>query len=210
MATFALDHLLVYGDVDRVRAQVAATLGVGPDDGGTHPGRGTHNVLYAMVGGRSLELIGPDPAQDIEPFWRPDELTDAPQLWWWAIRAHEPLASLREPLAAAGIQTDEPHAGSRIRPTGDRLTWEMMDLVAHPLVNTVPFVLRWIDGAPPFALNPDPVVRLEDFRLGHPDRDGLVAILAALGVQVPVERTDAPWLAATVASPTGTVRFESR
>lgn len=206
-----LDHLLVFGDVDRVGDRVASTLHVDPVDSGTHPGAGTRNRLFALRGSCALEVIGPDPAQEGPRRYAPDVLAGAGVLWWWAVRSEEPLETLASRLREEGIAATEPERSERRRPTGDRLTWETLDLVDHEFGNTVPFVIRWLDGAPPFQLDADPACELRSFTLGHPDPGGLRAVLVRLGldVDVAVEEADAPMLTAEVVSPTGSLRFVS-
>jgi len=205
-----LDHLLVFGDVDRVGDRVASTLQVDWVDSGTHPGAGTRNRLFALRGSCALEVIGPDPAQEGPRRRAPDDGEGGTGvLWWWAVRSEEPLEVLASRLREEGIATTDPEWGERRRPFGDRLTWETLDLVGHPFGNTVPFVIRWLDGVPPFRLDPDPVCELRSFILGHPDAGGLRAMLARLGLEVAVERADAPTLTAEVASPAGSMRFVS-
>lgn len=204
-----LDHLLVFGDVDRVGDRVASTLRVGPVDSGTHPGAGTRNRLFALRGSCALEVIGPDPAQDGPRRYAPEVAAGDGVLWWWAVRSEEPLEVLASRVRGEGIVTTDPQPGERRRPNGDRLSWETLDLVEHPFGNTVPFVIRWLEGVPPFRLDADPACELRSFTLGHPDPGGLRAVLEWLGLEVPVEAAEAPMLTAEVASPAGSMRFVS-
>ena len=209
MTGLALDHLIVFGDVDRVGDRIAAALGVDPDDGGTHPGAGTRNRIFALQGGCALEVLGPDPAQSAPPHRAPAVAQDG-SLWWWAVRSDEPLEAVAARLLADGFETTAPEAGSRVRPDGERLAWETIDLVAHPFGQTLPFVIRWRQGVPPSLGTSSPRGVLRSFVLGHPDEQGLRDALARLGVDADVERADGPSLRAEVASATGAIEVTSR
>jgi glyoxalase-like protein len=207
MEPLVVDHLLVYGDVDALSAHVATRIGAEPDDGGTHPGSGTRNAIYAAAEARAWELLGPDPAQGAPPSWAPAYPPGGGVLWWWAVRTEEPLEDVRAWLGAQGIVTGEPETGERVRPDGDRVAWELVDPVGHAFGAALPFVIRWTDGTPPWALTAEPVCRIEGFRVGAPDAAALVELFATAGLEIPVDPADAPSLAAELVGPTGRVRF---
>jgi hypothetical protein len=207
MTALALDHLIVRGDVVRVGERIATALGVGPDDEGSHPGAGTRNRIFALQGDCALEVLGPDPAQE-EPRAASVASEDG-SLWWWAVRSEEPWDDLAARLRIGGFETTTPEAGERVRPNGERLTWETMDLVGHPFGRTLPFVIRWREGVPPSLGTASPRCVLRAFVLGHPDADGLRGALARLGVDAHVERADRPSLRTEVASAAGTIGFAS-
>jgi hypothetical protein len=212
MAALVLDHLLVVGDVDRLTRDVQAAVGAAPDDGGSHPGAGTRNAIFAARDACALEAIGPEPAGAPMPAWGPQDVAEGTAvLWWWAARVDggDPRA-IRDDLADLGIATSPPERGERIRPDGDRVAWEIVDLVEHPYGTTLPFVIRWIAGTPPWALASSPACRIRDFRLGHPDAAGLATVLATLGLDVPVDAAAAPTLSAELAGPAGAIGFASR
>ena len=208
MMPLVLDHLIVLGDVVRVGDRIAAALGVDPDDEGSHPGAGTRNRIFALQGGCALEVLGPDPSQD-ERRSLPDASGDG-SLWWWAVRTDEPLDVVAARLRAGGFETTAPEPGERVRPNGERLTWETIDLVAHPFGESLPFVIRWLEGVPPSLAATSPTSALRTFVLGHPDEPGLRHALLRAGILADVEHADRPSLRAEVASPTGTIGFASR
>ena len=209
MTALVLDHLLVYGDVDRLAARVSATVGEDPVDGGVHPGGGTRNVIFAAQDTRALELLGPDGAA--EPSWAPADPhaavassgggRSAPATIW------TPCATW---LEGEGLTPGAPERGERVRATGDRVGWDTVDLLAHPYGATLPFLIRWNEGTPPWALDAAPACRIVDFRLGHPDPTALARVLGRLGLEVEVHEDVGPSLSAALAGPAGTARFSSR
>lgn len=206
MVTLALDHVLVWGDVDRLAARVAEAVGVPPDDGGTHPGRGTRNAIFLARGKVALEVLGRDPAQD-PPAWAPD-LDDA--LWWWAVRTDRSIEETCDVLAGHGLATSEPEVGERRRADGSRVGWTIVDVVDHGFGTTVPFVIRWGDARPPWG-GQDAACELRRFRAVHPDPQALREVFAALGLDgVEVGRADGPGLEVELAGPAGTIGFATR
>jgi hypothetical protein len=209
MVAFALDHLLVYGDVDPVRERIAEAIGAEPDDGGVHPGRGTRNVIYAAEGDHALEVLGEDPDQDGPPSWAPPYPAGDGVLWWWCVRVDASIAEARDVLRANGVATSEPESGVRRRAGGELVPWTLLDPEDHPFGTALPFVIRWEGGATPWRVAGGPRCRLGAFRIEHPAADDLNALLAALGVDVRATTAAEPRLEAELVGPAGAVRFTS-
>jgi hypothetical protein len=202
------DHLIVWGDVDRIATKLSRTLGVEPVDGGVHPGAGTRNALFATRDGVALEILGPDPGQPMLPAWAPTDPTADGGLWWWAVRTDSPLEDVRSRLLHAGVATGGVEPGERLRPSGERLTWETVDPVDATLGHAIPFVIRRRERPSKPAVG---ACVIEDLRVLHPDPDGVRRVFAALGLShaPAVERGAAPGLSARIRGPNGEQRFAS-
>jgi hypothetical protein len=203
------DHVIVWGDVDRIATELSSTLGVAPDDGGVHPGAGTRNLLFTTRGGVSLEVLGPDPEQPTLPAWAPTDPEAGGTLWWWAVRTDTALQDVRSRLRDAGVATTDIEAGERVRPSGERLTWETVDPIDAALGHAIPFVIRWHDRAP--SHSGAGASAIDDLRVLHPDPDRIRRVFAALGLDPapPVREAAGPGLAARIRGPNGTRRFVS-
>jgi hypothetical protein len=202
------DHVVVWGDVDRIATELSRTLGVAPADGGVHPGAGTRNALFATRDGMSLEILGPDPGQAMLPAWAPTDPAADGGLWWWAVRTAAPLGHVRSRLLRAGVATGGVEPGERLRPSGERLTWETVDPVDAAFGHAIPFVIRRRER------RSDPAAAacvIEDLRVVHPDPDGIRRVFAALGLShaPAVERGAAPGLSARIRGPNGARGFVS-
>src|SRR4051812_1839265 len=116
-----IDHLVfASNDLPTASAHIAAVLGVTPQPGGGHIGRGTYNELLSLGGATYLEVIGPDPAQSTPDSPRPfgiDGLA-GPALVAWCVRPERPLREIVAEARAAGIDFGEVAAMSRRRPDG--------------------------------------------------------------------------------------------
>ncbi|MGW1839431.1 VOC family protein [Streptomyces sp. NPDC002067] len=211
-APAVLDHL-VYAAPDLAAAaeEVTELTGLRPVTGGSHPGRGTRNLLLGLAGplgsGAYLELIGPDPEQPEPdgPRWFGIDALTGPRLVTWALRATG-LAQRVARARAAGYDPGDAAAMGRRTPDGRRLSWELTPPCAGG--TTTPFLLDW--GTTPHPAAADlPAAALEAFTVTDPDPAAAAARLAALGGRWPdAAATAGPAaLTAVVRGPRGAVRL---
>ena len=192
-----LDHLvLAVPDLDAAVPELAAHLGVRPEPGGVHPGWGTRNALVGLSSHAYLEIVGPDPEQDVEQRAFGVGAIDRPALVAWAVRP-APGERFDDLVRGAGDRLGPVRAMSRRRADGLELRWRL----TLPVVGVMPFVIDWGDTAHPATALPQ-VLRLESLQLFHPEPDDLTAGLRALGL-TDVASPGAPGLAAVLRDGSG-------
>jgi hypothetical protein len=205
-----LDHVVVATpDLAETIGEIGDVLGVTPSEGGRHPAWGTRNALLALGPRMYLEIVGPDFDQPSPPRPRPFDLDrlDHPRLVTWACRADD-LDSLIRRARQAGIELGDVHAGSRRRPDGSTLSWNMTDLTMPREGGVVPFFITWGGSDHPAQTAPGGCT-LEDFRMEHPDPIRLGTILSSLGLEAAILPGDQPRLTARIAGPRGSVDLTS-
>ncbi|MCC6435691.1 MAG: VOC family protein [Acidimicrobiales bacterium] len=207
MGAAVIDHL-VYAtpDLDAAVEDLAERFGVRASPGGRHVGRGTRNALLGLGGRTYLEIIGPDPDQDMPagtPLPFRIDLLGAPALVWYAV-ATDRLAGLVEELRAAGFDPGDPIDMQRARPDGVLLRWR---LATHPDVpegGVIPFLIDWLDSPHPSVDVPQGC-RLVELRATHPTPDRLRPYLARTGDPVALDAGPQPGLMARLDTPKGPI-----
>lgn len=208
VATAGADHL-IYGapHLERGVEEVERRLGVRPAAGGRHPRYGTRNALLSLGGATYLEVMAPDPelpAPDRGRLFGLDGL-ERPRLVSWALRREE----IEEAAASArerGVGLGAVQAGSREQPDGTSLTWRLTDPYATAAGGVVPFLIAWGETPHPARSAPEGG-SLAGLRAEHPDPAAARDALAALGVEMRVERGDRPRLIATIGTGDGRVEL---
>lgn len=201
-----IDHLLwASPDLDEGTAAIAALTGVTPASGGSHPGFGTRNSLLSL-GSTYLEIIAPDPSQELagNRGGRIAALA-GPGLLTFAVRTPD-LACFAEAAARAGLSVSDPTPMSRTRPDGLRLAWAVQHARSEAYPDLVPFAIDWMGSPHPAGTTPAGC-RLLELVVLHPDPEPLVALYAALGLAISVERASRPGLSASLATPRGAVQL---
>jgi hypothetical protein len=204
-AADVLDHLLLgVPDLDEGIAFVERLTGARAAVGGSHPGRGTRNALVALSRRQYLEIIAPDPAQDVES--RLSSL-DSPALVQWAALGND-IEGLDERFRAAGMETSGPRPGSRRRPDGRVLTWTTLSVAptfAQAGIDPLPFFIQW-DSTTVHPSEDSPAAgELLSLELHHPDPDSLRQAFQTLGIDADVCQAAAPQLVAAIRTSSGIV-----
>jgi hypothetical protein len=201
-----LDHL-VYAtpDVAATVDELERALGVRPSPGGRFEAFGAMNHLLAVGVGMYLEVIGPDPTVPEPAMPRPfgiDELP-TPALVTWAARTDDIDAAV-DRARAAGYDPGTVLPLSRAGADGALLEWRLTlrSEVAHD--GLVPFLIDWGTSPHP-STTAVGSAELVEWRGMHPDPAGLRAALAAVEVDLPIERAEQPALVARLRGPAGEV-----
>lgn len=212
-----LDHLVLAArTLDEGVAWCEQTLHVTPASGGRHALMGTHNRVFAIASPTFprayFEIIAIDPEAPrpgrVRWFGLDDVALQAqlaergPQLVQWVARCDD-LDGALAALARSGIAAGRVLAASRPTPQGE-LRWRIAvpDDGVRALGGALPLLIEWGSTHPTDAL-PECGVSLSAFAIGSGD---VAAPFAALGLpDWLAPGGDAPALAATLATPQGSV-----
>ncbi len=201
-----VDHLVyATADLDRGIAEVERLLGVRATPGGRHPAWGTCNALIALGPTCYLEIISADPdhlpSSDARPFGL--DARGPSRLAAWAAKGSG-LENFRNEAAKHGIELGDVLAGSRRRPDGVLLTWQLTDLRCVVADGIVPFFIDWGQSPHP-ALAASQGATLLELHAEHPDADCVRRILRGIAFDLPVEAGPAPALIAQIDCPKGRI-----
>ena len=200
-----VDHLLLgVPDLDEGIAFVERLTRLRAVAGGSHPGRGTHNALMALSAGRYLEIIAPDPDQDV--ISRLSTL-DAPALVGWAALTND-IDTLAERLRAADVETSGPLPGSRSRPDGRVLTWKTLSLsrtFAQAEIDPMPFFIQWDTTSVHPSTDSPATGELLSLELHHPNAGALRRAFESIGIEADVCEAETARLVAAIRTSSGVV-----
>jgi hypothetical protein len=207
--TIRLDHLM-WGapSLEAGMAEAERLFGVAPAEGGVHPGLGTRNALLSLGDSAYLEIIAPDPAQDLS-----DNLggrlrtLEAPGLITWAAGADD-LAGLAGTAAGLELAVRGPIPTRRTTPAGETLHWELLFLGGHPFGSLMPFFIDWLETPNPATTNPQ-AGTFSSLKVRSPAASELNVLFTGLGMGIEAEGAAEPGLSATIEAAGGTVLLES-
>lgn len=203
-----LDHILwATPDLAEGTEQIAELLGVQPEVGGKHPGFGTRNSLLSLGDEVYLEIIAPDPEQDLKGN-RGEQLAalDRPHLLTFAVRTFD-MKRVEELVSHAGLETQGAIAMSRRHPEGRLLTWQVLRLDNHSWGDVMPFFIDWGDTNHPAQTTPEGCALLE-FNISHPEPEALADVYKALAIEAPVLHSNVARLEAFLETPKGQVTLQ--
>ena len=199
-----LDHLMyAVPDLDVGMREIFELTGVAPVLGGSHPGIGTRNALLSFGDDQYLEIIAPDPQQDL-PGTTGEILANNPNsgIRAWAVAADDLLA-VRHAAEALNVASRDIIDMARTTPEGIDLAWQLLFL------NNArwPFFIDWQESPHP-SVNAPLGCRLVEFLITTPDPEVYRQLMGRLGVEVAVEAGDLGFFA-TLQTPNGRVQLPS-
>jgi catechol 2,3-dioxygenase-like lactoylglutathione lyase family enzyme len=213
-----LDHFILgCDDLDRGIAFVEQRTGVRAAFGGVHPGRGTRNALLSLGEREYLEIMAPDPAQNVAPGApvpgsRPSQIAKLrelrePRIIGWAAHPGD-LDQFAARLRDARIEFGEPRAGSRQRPDGKVLHWKTLAL-KDDKDGLLPFFIEWSGESLHPSADAPKGCHLTHFAASAPNTDELTKITERLQLDFPVSFGDKPALQATIVGLKGALTLSS-
>ena len=203
-----LDHFILgCNDLDHGVACVEQRTGVRAVFGGVHPGRGTRNALLSLGERRYLEIMAPDPAQQVTPqIARLRDLKE-PAIVGWAAHPGN-LEKFSAHLHEAGIAFEGPRPGSRQRPDGKLLQWKTLNL-KDDKDGLLPFFIEWSDDSLHPSSDSPKGCTLTHFGAVTPNPDNFKRIANLLQLDMPVILGDKTELQAVIIGPKGELAASS-
>lgn len=219
-----IDHLVVAADsltqgVDWCRT----TLGVEPGPGGEHPLMGTHNRLLRIATvdhpRAYFEIIAIQPGRTPQRAHRWFDLDDetvrdtlrrtGPRLVHFVANLPDVAAGVRA-LQGQGIDRGEPVRASRETPRGP-LSWQITVRAdgLRLFAGALPTLIEWGDTHPAAGM-PESGVTLHSLSATHPEARALRAAYGAIGLDEVAVSEGPANLCATLDTPRGRVRLESK
>ena len=199
-----LDHLMyAVPDLELGMQKIFELTGVAPVMGGSHPGMGTRNALLCLGEDQYLEIIAPDPQQDLARTTG-DILARNPNsgIRAWAI-ATKDLSGVRHAAETLQIASRDIIDMARTTPEGVELAWQLLFLDDARW----PFFIDWKKSPHP-SVNAPQGCTLAGFLITTPDPVGYRALIAQLDVGVQVSSGNVGF-EATLETPKGLVRLPS-
>ncbi len=201
----AFDHILLgASDLEAGIRWVEKRTGVRAKFGGTHPGRGTRNALFSLGTGHYLEIIAPDPAQADVPDERGLGQLSSPRIIQWAIHT-EDIAAAKRVAEAAGVKTIGPQAGSRQRPDGKMLRWQVLGI--EQTTPLVPFFIQWESDSPHPSSDSPQLGTAKSLRFETPQPDELRRILRGAAVEADIRKSELPCIVLAVQTARGEIEI---
>lgn len=206
---YRIDHLMWGAPSLEAGINEAVRLfGVEPAPGGSHPGLGTCNALLSLGDSVYLEIIAPDPVQEVAgTFGERLQALSACGIVTWAAGCVE-LNELAKSAAAAQLRVRGPTATQRTTLAGDTLRWELLFLSGHDLGNLVPFFIDWQQTPHPATTNPV-AGKLQNFTLHTPTAEALGTLFSRLGIGADIYQNAAPEIVAEFETAAGPVTLSS-
>ena len=204
-----LDHLVIAApDLDAAKQRFQDATGVAPVDGGRHVGLGTRNALVSFGSGRYLEIIAPDPEQNLDGGFGAalaDLDSELPLHWAVRVAALQPIA---DHATNVGLDAGLIRRTSRAQPDGTMLEWQLMGVSGHDLGGFVPFYIDWLEC--PHPSDTAPVVgELTLFEVTLPEGSSAKRLLDPAPAGVALVNGE-PRLRVRFESPKGIIEYESR
>ncbi len=204
-----IDHLVLgASDLSNGIEFVERLTGVKPAIGGRHTQLGTHNALLPLGPRQYLEVLAPDPSQDllIEPLTSL-RTVESPRLIKWAV-ATTGIDAVLDMLRVGGFADSEIESGTRTTSDNRILRWRQIGFLAETGPG-IPFVIEWDRDSVHPADGSSSDCTLLGLKLEHPDPEMLGRLLAHLSVSATLRKAPDVRLEAVLDTPRGQVNLSS-
>ena len=180
-----LDHIMFAApDLHQGIEEIYALTGVMPALGGSHPGIGTRNALLSLGEDQYLEIIAPDPDQDLAGTTGELIANRANSgIRGWAV-ASSSLTDIPGLAQRFGYGSRDITDFQRTTPDGVHLAWQLLFLTDDSL----PFFIDWKASPHPAQSTPGGC-SLHDFQVSGGEPQPYQGLMDALGIDLIVANT---------------------
>ena len=199
-----LDHIMyACPDLQTGIDEIYALTGVMPAMGGSHPGIGTRNALLSLDNRQYLEIIAPDPEQDLTGTTGQLLLDHGGTgIRSWAI-ACDSLTNVATLAAARNIATRDIIDMRRTTPDGIKLAWQLLFLTDP----NMPFFIDWLKSPHPALATPTGCT-LKSFHISATASEPYNKLLTDLALSIAIT-AGANAFTAELKTPKGIVTLDS-
>ena len=187
--------------------EIERILGVRPVPGGTHPSFGTQNALLSLGPSTYLEVIAPDPNTSLpnQDILFDEYFNQRSQLARWVVQT-EQIEKITNGALSSGLNLGSVQNGSRKKPDGSIIAWQITDPWVIPLEGAVPFIINWGDTPHP-AASLVSGGELLGFVLEHPKPVQVREALTLLGLSIEIKQSEKFRLVATIETAHGPIEL---
>jgi len=198
------DHILLGApDLEVGIRWVEERAGVRAKFGGKFPD-GSRNALLSLGTGHYLEIVASDPAQAAAPDERGLRQLSSPRLIRWAIHT-EDIVAVKRAAEAAGVKTIGPQPGSRQRPDGKLLRWQVLGF--EQTTPLVPFFIQWGLGSPHPSSDSPQLGTAKSLRFETPQPDELRRVLHGVAIEADIRKSNLPRIVLAVQTARGEIEM---
>lgn len=203
-----IDHIVyTVTNLEAAITDLEARLGVKPIIGGQHDTQGTKNALINLNDGAYLEILAADNANTNipPPRWMGVDVLTRPRITRWALKSDD-LTTDSKTLREHDPTLGQAKAGSRQRPDGSMLRWELILPTSVPEVDVRPFMVDWSESdIHPHDAMPNMGCSIVELHLRHPEPERIQSVLRELGVELAVREGEEPDIALVLRCPAGEI-----
>lgn len=205
-----IDHIVyTVPNLEAAVEDLTQKLGVKPIIGGRHDTQGTKNALVNLTDGAYLEILAADEENTAisPPRWMGIDVLTGPKITRWALKSDD-LAADAATLKRVDPALGEIKAGSRQRPDGSWLRWELIMPTAAPEVDVLPFMVDWSESdVHPHEVLPDMGCGIISLIAVHPAPATINGTLEKLDWRMPVLEAPKVELRLVLRCPAGIVEL---
>jgi hypothetical protein len=160
--------------------------------------------LLSLGTGHYIEIIAPDSAQANAPDEHGLREPSSPRIIQWAIHT-EDIARAKSVAEAADIKTIGPQPGSRERPDGTMLRWQVLGI--EQTTPLVPFFIQWEADSPHPSSDSPPLGKARSQSFETPQPNELRRVLTGVNIQADIRKSNLSRIVLVVRTPRGEIEI---